>query len=300
MDVIGQIAADLKAADCGSGFNRRNLFYMRRFAQLWADFQFVQPVAAQIGWTHHQVLMDNFADDKETYLWYANKCAKEGWSKRFLQAQIALKLHKRQGKSINNFSNALEASEAEQTNELIKDSYVFDFLNLDNKVKEHDLEQALLTNIRKFLIELSTGFALYGQQMALKVGNQEFYPDLVFYHHVMRRFVVIELKMGTFTPEAAGKMNFYLTAVDNNICIDGDKESIGIILCADYDNNVGATSIERIISPIAISSWSQPGNTKDTMSQQEIKDMQQVEEQLIEKVQQSLPQENDKSILEGI
>jgi predicted nuclease of restriction endonuclease-like (RecB) superfamily len=281
-DVIGQIASDLKADGFGRGFYRSNLFYMRKFAQLWPEFQFVQSLIGQISWTQHIRLMDSFSGETDTYLFYASKSAQNNWSVRFLEAQIALKLHTRQGKSINNFSQVLLLADAEQANELIKDSYVFDFLDLEEKAKERDLENALTANVRNFLLELGQGFALYGQQMPLKVGDQDFYLDLVFYHHTMKRFVVIDLKMGAFTPEAAGKMNFYLTAVDKNICIDGDKESVGIILCTEYNQDVGGVSLERIASPIAVSTWAETGTSNNDMTPEEIRELEQIKAQLVE------------------
>jgi predicted nuclease of restriction endonuclease-like (RecB) superfamily len=198
-DVVGRIAQDL-SADTGSarGFSRRNLFYMRRFATLWPDPEKVPPVAAQIGWTHHQVLIDAFGENPDLYAWYAAKAAENSWSRRYLKGQIDLRLHERQGAALTNFPRALESADAGRALQAIKDPYVFDFLELAEDARERQLEQALIDDIQSFLIELGSGFAFYGRQRSLLVGDQEFFPDLIFFHHTLRRFVVIELKVGAF------------------------------------------------------------------------------------------------------
>jgi predicted nuclease of restriction endonuclease-like (RecB) superfamily len=162
-DVVGRIAQDL-SADTGSaqGFSRRNLFYMRRFAALWPEPEKVQPLAAQIGWTHHQVLLDAFGENADLYAWYATKATENRWSRRYLKGQIDLRLHERQGTALTNFPRALEPADADRTLQAIKDPYVFDFLELTEDARERRLEQALIDDIQNFLIELGTGFAFYG------------------------------------------------------------------------------------------------------------------------------------------
>ncbi len=200
-DIVGRIAQDL-AADIGSprGFSRRNLFYMRRFAALWPEREKVPSVMAQIAWTSHRVLMDRFSEDPQLYTWYAAKTAGNHWSVRQLQGQINLRLHERQGAALTNFEIALDAADAERALQATKDPYVFDFLELSEEAKERQLEQALIDDIQSFLIELGSGFAFYGRQRALLVGEREFFLDLLFYHHTLRRFIVIELKIGAFCP----------------------------------------------------------------------------------------------------
>lgn len=173
-DIVGRIAADLRV-ETGSarGFSRRNLFYMRRFAAVWPEAEKVQTLSAQIGWSHHQVLLDAWAEEPKLYLWYAAKAAENRWSVRQLQGQIALGLHERQGAAVTNFAAALEPADADQALQATKDPYVFDFLELGEDAQERDLEQALIADIQKFLLELGTGFAFYGRQRALLVGDQE-------------------------------------------------------------------------------------------------------------------------------
>ncbi|MGD0455838.1 MAG: PDDEXK nuclease domain-containing protein [Solirubrobacteraceae bacterium] len=255
-DVVGRIAQDL-SADTGSarGFSRRNLFYMRRFATIWPDPEKVPPVVAQIGWTAHRVLLDACGDDPDLYAWYATKAAENRWSRRYLKGQIDLRLHERQGMALTNFPRALEPADADLTLQAIKDPYVFDFLELTEDAQERHLEQALIDDIQNFLIELGTGFAFYGRQRALLVGDQEYFVDLLFYHHTLRRFVVIELKVGAFRPEYVSKMNFYLNALDEQLRTGDDRESVGIILCTEHNETVAKLALHRVYAPIAVSTW---------------------------------------------
>ncbi len=208
-DIVGRIAEDLRV-ETGSvrGFSRRNLFYMRRFAAVWPEAEKVQTLSAQIGWSHHQVLLDAWADQPELYLWYAAKAAENRWSVRQLQGQIALGLHERHGAAVTNFAAALEPADADQALQTTKDPYVFDFLDLLSSTT-----------------------------------------------HALRRFVVIELKIGKFQPEFVSKMNFYLNAVDEELRLGDDRESVGIILCADRDETVAKLALHRVYAPIAVSTW---------------------------------------------
>jgi len=255
-DVVGRIAQDL-VSDVGSprGFSRRNLFYMRRFAALWPDLEKVQTLSAQIGWSHHQALIDAFGNDPDTYAWYAAKAAENGWAVRHLKAQIDLSLHERQGFVVTTFAAALASADAAHTLQAIKDPYVFDFLELDENAHERQLEQALIEDIQLFMLELGAGFAFYGRQRPISVGGQEFFLDLIFYHHTLRRFVVIDLKIGAFKPEHVNKMNFYLNAVDAQLRVGDDQESVGIILCTQRNETVAELTLHRVGAPIAVSTW---------------------------------------------
>jgi predicted nuclease of restriction endonuclease-like (RecB) superfamily len=255
-DIVGFIAEDLRT-ETGSarGFSRRNLFYMRRFAAIWPEAEKVPSAMAQISWTAHRVLLDRFAQDPDLYLWYAGKAAEARWSVRHLHAQIHLELHRRAGAAVTNFDATLEPPDAERALQATKDPYIFDFLELAKDARERDLEQALIDDIQKFLLELGSGFAFYGRQKALLVGAEEFFLDLLFYHHSLRRFVVIELKVGEFRPEYVSKVNFYLNAVDEQLRLADDRESVGIILCAGGDATVAKLALHRVYAPIAVSTW---------------------------------------------
>jgi predicted nuclease of restriction endonuclease-like (RecB) superfamily len=255
-DVVGRISADLTADTGGArGFSRRNLFYMRRLATLWAEPGKVPPVVAQIGWSHNRLLLDAFADQPDLYAWYAAKAGEQRWSRRHLEAQIHLRLHERQGAALTNFSAALEPADANRALQAIKDPYVFDFLDLAEDAHERQLEQALIDDIQRFLLELGSGFAFYGRQKALLVGEQEFFLDLLFYHHTLRRFIVIDLKIGAFEPEHVSKMNFYLNAVDEQLRVGDDRETVGIILAAGRNETVAKLALHRVYAPIAVSTW---------------------------------------------
>jgi predicted nuclease of restriction endonuclease-like (RecB) superfamily len=210
-DVVGLLAQDLRArGDLGRGFSRRNLFYMRKFAAIWPDEQIVQPLAAQIGWTHHQVLLDAFGEAPDLYAWYAASAIENRWSRRQLRGQIDLKLHLRAGAATANYAATLGDIDGRAALAVTKDPYVLDFIDLAEDAKERHLEDALVREIPRFLRELGVGFAYYGRQQPLEVGGQEFFLDLLFYHHRLRRFVVIDLKIGEFKAEFAGKMGLYL------------------------------------------------------------------------------------------
>lgn len=174
---------------------------------------------------------------------------------RQLKGQIDLRLHERQGAALTNFPHALDPVDAGRTLEATKDPYIFDFLELSEHVRERHLEQALIDDIQKLLLELGTGFASYGRQKALLVGGREFFLDLLFYHHALRRFVIIDLKIGEFEPEFVAKMNLYLNAVDEQLRLGDDRESVGIILCTSRNETVAKLALHRVYAPIAVSTW---------------------------------------------
>lgn len=254
--VVARIADDLRVATGGAtGFSRRNLFYMRRFATVWPDSERVPSVMAQIPWTAHRLLLDRFADRPTLYEWYATKAAAGHWSVRYLSGQIDLQLYERQGASLTNFEAALPPADAEQALQATKDPYVFDFLKLSDDAKEREPESALMDDIQTLLLELGAGFSFYGRQKALIVGGEEFFVDLIFYHHTLRRFVIIDLKIGKFKPEYVSKMNFYLNAVDEQLCLGDDRESVGIILCTQRSEAATKMALHRVYAPIAVSTW---------------------------------------------
>jgi predicted nuclease of restriction endonuclease-like (RecB) superfamily len=187
---------------------------MRKFAETYPDEQIVQQAAAQIPWFHNCVLLDKVKDSNERE-WYLRKTIEQGWSRNILVHQIESQLYHRQGKAITNFEQTLPPVQSDLAQQILKDPYKFDFLSLGEEAQERDLEKALLKHIRDFLLELGVGFAFVGSQYHLEVGGEDFYLDLLFYHLHLRCFVVIDLKVGQFKPEFSGKMNFYVSAVDD-------------------------------------------------------------------------------------
>ncbi len=250
--VIEKLAKDLHAAFPDMhGFSRTNLLYMRAFALAWPQEEIVQRVVGQIGWRHNIAILDKLKN-REDRLWYAQKTLENGWSQAVLIHQIETRLHERQGKAVTNFSNTLPAPQSDLARSLLKDPYNFDFLTLCADAQERHLESGLLTHIREFLLELGQGFAFVGSQYPLSIGKQEFFIDLLFYHLKLRCFVVIDLKMRAFEPEFAGKMNFYLSAVDDLLRHPGDSASIGIILCKTRDNAVAEYALRDVNKPIGV------------------------------------------------
>jgi predicted nuclease of restriction endonuclease-like (RecB) superfamily len=187
--------------------------------------------------------------------WYVRAAIQYGWSRNVLVHQIESGLHRRQGKAVANFERTLPAPQSDLARDVIKDPYNFDFLTLGEDARERDLERGLLEHLRQFLLELGIGFAFVGSQYRLTVGNEEFFIDLLFYHLKLRAYVVVDLKMRAFEPEFAGKMNFYLSAVDDFLKHPDDQPSIGIILCKTRERIVAEYALRDINKPIGISEY---------------------------------------------
>ena len=227
---------------------------MRRFAEVWNEDEIVQQVAAQLPWFHNCVLLDKVADIDER-MWYARAAIHHGWSRAVLVHQIETNLRGRQGKAITNFDRALPPPQSDLAQEVTKDPYNFDFLMLGEEARERDLERGLLEHLRKFLLELGVGFAFVGSQYPLTVGGEEFRIDLLFYHLRLRCYVVIDLKTVPFQPEFAGKMNFYLSAVNSLLRHSQDQPSIGLILCKTKNQVIAEYALEDYTKPIGISEY---------------------------------------------
>ena len=213
--VIERLANDLGVEFPGvEGFSPRNLKYMRSLAEAWPDYEIVPQLVALLPWGHLRVLLDRLKD-RETREWYLRAAVEYGWSRNILVHQITSQLHEREGKALTNFQRALPPPESDLAEQILKDPYNFDFLTLSSSAQERELERGLLMHLRDLLLELGRGFAFVGSQVPLEVDGQTFYLDLLFYHVRLHCYFVIELKMGSFKPEYAGKLNFYLSAVDD-------------------------------------------------------------------------------------
>ena len=251
--VVTQLAKDLKRSFPDmKGFSRTNLLYMRSFAEAFPEMSIVQEVLGQIPWYHNIALMDKLKH-REERLWYARKTAENGWSRNVLVMQIESHLYQRQGGAVTNFERTLPRPQSDLAQNLLKDPYNFDFLGLGEEAQERDLEKALVGHIRDFLLELGIGFSFVGSQYPLQVGSKEYRVDLLFYHFRLRCFVVIDLKMGEFEPEFSGKMNFYVSAVDELLRHPDDQPTIGIILCKDKDRTVAEYALRDVNKPISVS-----------------------------------------------
>lgn len=253
--VIDRLSNDLKQEFPDmTGFSARNLKYMRAFAEAWPEKTIVQQLVAQLPWGHNVRILDK-SDTHEQRLWYSQQTIENGWSRNILEHQIESGLYHRQGKAVSNFKRTLPAHDSDLVHQLLKDPYNFEFLGIDHQAKERDLQKALLLNIRSFLLEMGEGFSYMGDNYRLSVGGEDFYLDLLFYHVKLRCYVVIELKMGDFKPEYAGKLNFYLSAVDDVLRHPDDQPSIGLILCKQKNHVVAEYSIRDIAKPIGISAY---------------------------------------------
>jgi len=219
-----------------------------------ADSEIWQRAVAQLPWTHNVILIQK-VKDLTMRLWYARKAFEHGWSRDLLSLQIQSRAHERHGKAVTNFERALPPLQSDLASQLLKDPYLFDFLTLEKPFHERELETGLLQHLQDFLVGLGAGFAFVGRQIHLEVDEEDFYIDLLFYHLKLRCFVVIDLKVGRFKAEYAGKMNFYLKAVDDRMRHSSDQPSIGLILCQDKNRVVAEYALRGIKKAIGVSEY---------------------------------------------
>ena len=277
--VVERLADDIQKSFPGmGGFSRTNVFRMRAFylacrselvpqhvgqtsrrkkvPQLVGQSTEAGPPAtmANLPWGHNVLLVERVKDQVER-TWYAAKAQEHGWSRAVLNVQIESGLIARQGKAVTNFSARLSPPQSDLAQQSLKDPYLFDFLTLHEEAVERDLETGLVEHIQKFLLELGAGFAFVGRQVHIAVGDDDFYLDLLFYHLKLRCFVVIDLKMKKFTPEDAGKMNFYLSAVDSQMKHESDAPSIGLVVCKTRDRITAEYALRDIAKPIGVAEW---------------------------------------------
>ena len=219
-----------------------------------ADAQIWQRAVAQLTWAHNVILIQK-VKDLPTRLWYARQAFEHGWSRDVLSLQIQSRAHERHGKAVTNFQRTLPPPQSDLASQLLKDPYFFDFLTLEKPFHERELETGLLRHLQHFLVELGTGFAFVGRQVHMEVGDSDFYIDLLFYHLKLRCFVVIDLKVGPFKAEYAGKMNFYLNAVDDRLKHVTDQRSIGLILCEEKNKIVAEYALRGMDKAIGVSDY---------------------------------------------
>jgi predicted nuclease of restriction endonuclease-like (RecB) superfamily len=266
--VIEKIAADLQNEFPGvSGFSPRNVWRMRAFYQAYEGLgKFLPQAVAEIAenslplalesipWGHNIVLLEKLKSAKER-LWYAKMTVSEGWSRNGLLDAIKTLWYKRYGRAITNFNERLPNPQSSLARDTLKDPYNFDFLELTREHVEKDVEEGLLKHVEKFMRELGQGFSFVGKQVHLQVSDKDFYIDLLFYHLKLRCFVVIELKATDFKPEHAGKMNFYLSAVDDMMKHPSDNPTIGILICKKKDNYIAEYALRDIHKPMGVAEY---------------------------------------------
>lgn len=285
---VEQLAKDLRTEFPEmKGFSRSNLFYIRKFYQFYSAASVQQPVGLNdiptdmstvqqpvapnlensiqqvvglnlnlfgMPWGHHVVLLDKIKSVDEAQF-YLQQTIENNWSRAILTLQIEQDLYSRQGKAITNFHQTLPEKQGMMAGQILKDPYNFSFLTLEPQVQELNLERQLTEHITKFLLELGKGFAFVGRQYPLEVGDKDYRLDLLFYHIRLRCFVVVDLKVVEFEPEFAGKMNFYLSVVDDQLKTAEDQPSIGIILCKNKNKLEVEYALQGMSKPIGVSEF---------------------------------------------
>ncbi|MCE9554598.1 MAG: PDDEXK nuclease domain-containing protein [Planctomycetes bacterium] len=291
--VIERLASDLQREFPGiAGFSRANIYRMRAF---YLAYRSPKPIVAQparqiagktvpppvgqpdnslivsqparqlntdappeliasLPWFHNVVLLENIKEPAARS-WYAQQAVAHGWSRYMLEHWIESDLYARQGKAVTNFSATMPPAQSDLAQQIVKDPYSFDFLTLHAEAMERELEEGLLDHITRFLLELGEGFAFVGRQVHLEVDGEDFYIDLLFYHLHLRCFVVIDLKTGRFKPEYAGKMNFYLSAVDDQMRKPGDVPTIGLILCKTRSRVIAEYALRHLQRPVGVARY---------------------------------------------
>ncbi len=248
------------------GFSKRNLEHIRRWYLFWSSDRPIAKQAAtqleencekgifQIPWWHHVVILTKI-QNRDQALFYVRKTIENNWSRAVLTHQIESGLHQRAGQAVTNFEATLPAPQSDLARETLKNPYTFDFLTLTERYDERELEHALVDHLTRFLLELGAGFAFVGRQYRIEVGGDEFQIDLLFYHTGLHCYVVVELKTGKFQPEFAGKLNFYVTAVDEHLRADGDKPTIGMLICKSKNDTVVEYALKNTQQPIGVSEY---------------------------------------------
>lgn len=253
--VIDRLSHDLRTAFPEmKGFSRSNLMYMRAFAEAWPDEAIVQQPVGQLPWGHNLVLLTRLKHPSER-LAYAQAAIDNGWSRNVLNIQIETRMLERTGRAITNFDERLPAPGSDLARQLLKDPYLFDFLDLGQEADERAIEEALVHHITQFLLELGAGFAYVGRQVILEVGGEDFFIDLLFYHLKLRCYIVVELKADKFKPEHLGQLGFYLTAVDRQVKSDQDNATIGLLLCKSKNKVVAEYALSDKSQPMGVSEY---------------------------------------------
>ncbi|GBR75909.1 hypothetical protein NO2_0537 [Candidatus Termititenax persephonae] len=255
---IENLARDIKAAFPNlRGFSARNLRHMTKFADTYQNLEILQQVLQNLPWRHNISLMDRLEDTKQRG-WYAVQALENGWSSSVLDMQIDSNLYERQvlADKTTNFKHRLPVPQSDMVQQSLKDPYIFDFIEARQNILEHEIENELVgRHITQFLLELGAGFAFIGNQYHLEIGNQDFYIDLLFYNLKLRCYVVIELKAKDFKPEYAGKLNFYVSAVDDMLKADTDNQTIGILLCRKKNKLIAEYALKDIDKPISVNEF---------------------------------------------
>lgn len=239
-----------------TGFSRRNLFYMQKIYKECLVEPKVQPLVALLPWTLTNIIFDKVKDN-EIRLWYMTQAVENGWSKAVLIYQLDTDLYSRQvtADKMNNFEQRLISPQSELADELMKDPYKFALPLFHTKIKETELENSLVSRIKDTLLELGNGFSFISNQYKIVVDGDDYFIDMLFYNTILHCYIVVELKTVPFEPEFAGKLNFYISAVDKQTRKDGDNQTIGLLLCQDKKKIKVEYALEGSNRPIGIASY---------------------------------------------
>lgn len=254
--VLGRLADDLRREFPHlKGLSRRNLYYMRAFAEAWnGGGDFVQTLPAQISWSHNVALLDRLENQSQRE-WYAERTVRHGWSLAVLEHQIASKLHEREGSAPNNLEARLPGEGSDLAREVAKDPLVLDFLGLSAEADEAAIEEAMTLRMAQTLMEFGAGFAFAGRQVHLEVGGDDFYIDLLLYHIPTDRYVVVELKAGKFKPEHLGQLNFYVSVVNDKMSLPRQRPAVGILVCGSKNEHTVRYALDGAAQPLAVTSY---------------------------------------------
>jgi predicted nuclease of restriction endonuclease-like (RecB) superfamily len=254
---LEQVSRDLaNAFPSMKGLSRRSLELMRQFYSMFTGLEIAKQPISQLAWGSVITLIQKLKN-KEVISWYSQEAIKNGWSRNVLSMMIKSDLYARQAEApkITNFQATLPALQSDMAHELFKDPYNFEFLNLNKAAHERDIEEALVINIRDFLLRLGKGFAFVGNQYKIEVGGDEFFIDMLFFNMDLNCYVVIELKTGKFSPADSGQLKFYLTAVNKLVKKDHHAPTIGILLCENKNEVVAEFALEGVNEPMGISQY---------------------------------------------
>ena len=253
--IVETLARDLQKEFPGiQGFSSANLWRMRNFYITYQENEKLAPLVREISWTKNVIIMERCKDDIRREF-YIKTTRKFGWTKDVLINQLEAGTFERYMANQTNFDKTVPEKYRHQAKLAVKDEYSFDFLELGEEHSEKVLELALLENVRKFLIEIGGYFTFVGNQYRLEIDGQEFFVDLLLYHRHLRCLVAIELKVGAFKPEYAGKMQFYLSALNDRVKLPDENPSIGIILCKDKSRTIVEYALKDTKKPIGVSTY---------------------------------------------
>lgn len=254
-NIVESLARDLQTEFVGmSGFSAQNLWYMRQFYVEYSQSEFLQPLVGEISWSKHLLILARCKNENER-LFYIVQTKRNGWTKAVLTNQIENQTYQKTVINQQNFAETLPVTTLAKAVLALKDEYAFDFLELTNEHSEYELEQALLANVRKFLIEMGGDFTFIGNQYRLELSGREFFIDLLLFHRELQCLVAIELKIDEFKPEYAGKMNFYLSVLNDQVRKAHEKPSIGIIICKAKERTIVEFALRDVNKPIGVATY---------------------------------------------